>query len=286
MCLHCNNSNFETKNVRFSPEIKGETVDVVAPAFVCTQCQTPLMDSTQMSILRRLAADEYRTRHQLLTSEHIIKFRSALGMSQSAFAHYLKVGEASIKRWETYFVQDVVQDDHIRLKCDEAYAQLNALEVRWKNSLPDTFSGNKRFSLELFKQAVRYLVTSTNSALFLNKALFYADFEHFKRYGTSITGTRYIHLEYGPCPDQYQNLLKHLLNERILIPAGHHTFKASKNAELSFFSDSEKEVLAYIRQLTHDGGKKLLKLSHEEAAYKQTEPLEFISYAFAKELKI
>ena len=47
-------------------------------------------------------------------------------MSQAAFANYLKVGEASIKRWETYFVQDVVQDDHIRLKCDEAYAEVNA----------------------------------------------------------------------------------------------------------------------------------------------------------------
>jgi hypothetical protein len=45
-------------------------------------------------------------------------------MSQTAFASYLKVGEASIKRWETYYVQDVVQDDHIRLKCDEAYAEL------------------------------------------------------------------------------------------------------------------------------------------------------------------
>ena len=102
-----------------------------------------------------------------------------LGMSQAAFANYLKVGEASIKRWETYFVQDAVQDDHIRLRCDEAYAELNALEVHWKSHPPDIYSGNRSFCLELFKQAVRYIIEFTKSPLFLNNSLFYADFKHF-----------------------------------------------------------------------------------------------------------
>jgi len=121
-CLNCDCEEFESKNIRFNLEIKGEEVEVVVPSFVCTKCQTPLMDGEQMNMLRRSAADKYRKQHHLLTSEEIIKYRTSLGMSQTAFANYLKVGEASIKRWETYFVQDVVQDDHIRLKCDEAYA--------------------------------------------------------------------------------------------------------------------------------------------------------------------
>jgi hypothetical protein len=84
---------------------------------------------------------------------------------KAAFASYLKVGEASIKRWETYYVQDVVQDDHIHLKCDEAYAELNALEVHWKSHSSDIFSGNRPFCLELFKQAVKYLIGFTKSPL-------------------------------------------------------------------------------------------------------------------------
>ena len=132
-CLNCDCEKFESKNLRFTPEIKGEEVEVVVPSFVCTTCQTPLMDGEQMNVLRRSAADKYRKQHTLLTSEEIIKYRASLGMSQTGFANYLKVGEASIKRWETYYVQDVVQDDHIRLKCDEAYAELNALEVHWKS---------------------------------------------------------------------------------------------------------------------------------------------------------
>lgn len=286
-CPHCNCEKFETKNVRFNPEIKGEEIEVIAPSFVCTQCQAPLMDGEQMNMLRRQAADQYRKQHHLLTSVEIIKYRTSLGMSQTAFANYLKVGEASIKRWETYYVQDVVQDDHIRLKCDEAYAELNALEVHWKSRSSDIYSGNRLFCLELFKQAVRYLIAFTKSPLFLNKALFYADFKHFQKYGTGITGVRYVHLEYGPCPDQFQNIYQLFLSKKILVSGGHHILKSTEKPDLSVFSDTEKEILELVAQMAQkDGGQKLLKISHEEQAFKKTEPLQLISYEFSKELKI
>ena len=240
-----------------------------------------------MNVLRRSAADKYRKLHKLLASEEIIKYRASLGMSQAAFANYLKVGEASIKRWETYYVQDVVQDDHIRLKCDEAYAELNVLEVHGKNHSSDIYSGNRTFCLELFKQAVRYLIKFTKSPLYLNKSLFYADFKHFQLYGMSITGARYVHLDYGPCPDQYQSLYQLFLSKRVLISGGHHILKSTEKPDLSVFSDSEKEILEFVAKIAHtDGGKKLLKVSHDEEAFKKTEPLQLISYEFSKELKI
>lgn len=286
-CLNCENNKFEVKNTRFTPEVKGEEVEVIAPAYVCTKCQTPLMDAEQMNVLRRRAADQYRQMHHLLTSEEIIKFRTMLGMSQAAFANYLKVGEASIKRWETYYVQEDVQDEHIRLKCDEAYAEFNALEVHWKSHPPDIFSGNRKFCLELFKYAVCYLIPFTKTPLYLNKALFYIDFKHFKKYGTSITGARYVHLDYGPCPDQYQNLYQLFVSQGALSSAGHHMLKSMDPPDLTVFSDSEREVLESVAKLAQsDGGKKLFKLSHEEEAYQKTEPLEFISYELAKRLKI
>lgn len=286
-CLNCDWEKFELKNIRFNPEIKGEEVEVIVPSFVCTKCQTPLMDGEQMNVLRKSAADKYRKQHHLLTSEEILKYRNMLGMSQTAFANYLKVGEASIKRWETYYVQDVVQNDHIRLKCDEAYAEFNALEVHWKSHPPDIYSGNRRFCLELFKQAVRYLIGFTKSPLFLNKSLFYADFKHFQLHGNSITGARYVHLDYGPCPDQYQNLYQLFLEEGLLISAGHHILKSNEKPDMSVFSDSERDVLEFVAKAAQvDGGKNLLKVSHDEEAYKKTEPLQLISYDFSKKLRL
>lgn len=286
-CLQCGSTSFESKNMRFSPQIKGEEVEVIVPSTVCTRCQTPLMDNLQMNTLRKKAADKYRQMHNLLTSGEIINYRNLLGMSQAAFANYLKVGEASVKRWETYYVQEDVQDDHIRLKCDEAYAELNALEIHWKSHPSDIFSGNRSFCLELFKQAVKYLIQFTKSPLYLNKALFYADFKHFQLYGVSITGARYVHLELGPCPDQYQNIYEMFLSKRILASGRHHVLKSVENSNLSLFSDSERGVLETIAKFVEkDGGKKLLKISHEEDAYKKTGPLEIISYEFSKNLKI
>ena len=286
-CLQCGSSRFETKKMRFTPEIKGEHVAVLVPASVCAECGDPLMDSKQMNQLRKAAADQYRKMHKLLTSDQIVKFRQALGMSQSAFAAYLKVGEASVKRWETYYVQDVVQDENIRLKCDEAYADSNALAVHWKTHSADIYSGKRRFNWELFKQAVCYLVQLTPSPLFLNKALFYLDFIHFKDHGTSITGARYVHLEYGPCPDQYQNLFDRLLCEGILTAESHHELKSSVKADLSVFDDAEKETLKKVADLVkHDQGKKLLDLSHEEQAFKKTQAMQLITYDFAKHLKV
>lgn len=286
-CLQCGGDRFEKKKMRFTPEIKGEHVAVLVLTHVCAQCNTPLMDSHQMNHLRRAAADQYRRLHHLLTSDEIIKFRQALGMSQIAFANYLKVGEASVKRWETYYVQDPVQDENIRLKCDEAYADSNALSVHWKIHPADIYSGKRRFNWELFKQAVCYLVELTRSPLFLNKALFYLDFIHFKKYGMSITGARYIHLEYGPCPDQYQNLFELLMHDGTLTAISHHELKSSVKADLSVFDETEKETLHFVADLVRkDQGKKLLEMSHQELAFKKTQAMQIISYELAKHLKV
>ena len=286
-CIHCDGDKFEEKNCRFTPVIKGEEVEVIVSAMVCSRCHQPVMNDEQMSQLRKAAADAYRKKSGLLTSEEIVQFRTSFGMSQAAFANYLKVGEASIKRWETYFVQDISQDEHIRLKCDEAYAEFSALNVHWKSHPPDIYSGNRRFSWQLFKQAVQYLIEFAKSPLFLNKALFYADFQHYKLYDISITGARYAHLEYGPCPQQYENLIYFMIHEGDLIRADGHTLKTSHPADLSIFSDSEKEVFKFIaNKAKPDGGQRLLRLSHQEDAYKNSEAMALISYEFAKTLKI
>lgn len=286
-CLNCEGKDFEEKNFRFTPEVKGVEVEVVTSTFICKKCRTPLMDTEQMNNLRRGAADKYREMNNLLTSQEILHFRSTLGMSQVAFANYLKVGEASVKRWESYFVQDVAQDEHMRLKCDEAYADFNALKVHWKSHTPDEYSGNRRFNLELFKEVVRYLVQVARSPLFLNKILFYVDFKHFKNHSISITGARYVPLEYGPCPDQYQNLFNFLLKKGVMVAKGHHQLMSPERPDLNLFDDSEKETLKSVAELVQkDGGQKLLKLSHEEKGYKHTQSFKHISYLFAEELKI
>lgn len=55
-CLNCDSEQFESKKIHFNPEIKGKEVEVIVPAFVCTNCQTPFMDSEQMNVFLKSAA--------------------------------------------------------------------------------------------------------------------------------------------------------------------------------------------------------------------------------------
>lgn len=287
-CLKCSNDEFEIKRSRFDPEIKNQVVEVEVPCFACKKCGATLMDSAQMNILRRAAADRYRELNNLLTAEQIVKYREAMGMSQAAFARYLNVGEASIKRWETYFIQDNSQDDHIKLKCDESYAETNYLNVHWKFQKPDIFSGNKKFSLELFKNITLFLVTKTHeSMIFLNKLHFYIDFYHFKKYGVSITGARYVPLKYGPCPDQYKSIYDSFDKNGILSSPEKFKYDTQIQPDLTIFDEQEKATLEYIYSLySKRGARYLYDLSHKEKGYKDTSECTFISYEYANDLKI
>jgi len=76
--------------------------------------------------LGRRTSDAYRERHNLLTSREIKALRMSLNMSQRQFADFLRVGEASVKRWENWKVQDASSDELIRLKCMMATADSKA----------------------------------------------------------------------------------------------------------------------------------------------------------------
>lgn len=287
-CLKCSNTDFETKSIRFSSEVKGETVDVIVPSYVCENCHTPLMDAKQMNAYRRAVADAYCKKHGLLTSQQIIDYRTKLAMNQTEFARYLNVGEASIKRWETYYIQDASQDDHIRLRCDEAYAETNYLNIQFQQSEPNISGGNRKFSLELFKNVALFLIEETKaSILFLNKLHFYVDFLHFKKTGQGITGACYVPLKYGPCPDKYKKFYEDFVATGVIEEIDAHCYKALASPDFTMFDDDEKETLLFIAEITKkEGVKYLYNLSHQEKGYNATDECDFISYEFAKELNI
>jgi putative zinc finger/helix-turn-helix YgiT family protein len=287
-CLKCNNTHFLKKKIRFNPTIKDETVEVIASCFVCSKCHEPLMNTEQMNFLRNAAANKYRQMHGLLTSIQIISYRKKLGMSQSAFARYLNVGEASIKRWETYFIQESSQDELVRLKCDEALAEMNYLDIYTRQSKPDTFNGNRRFDYHIVKNIILYILKQIKtSKLFLNKILFYADFLHFKKYQIGLTGIRYKPLKYGPCPDRYDAIYANLINKKDLHEDKKFILHILNEADSTLFDDNEKETLNHIISICKKlGTKKIYELAHKEKGYTQTDECSYINYTYSKYLKI
>ena len=118
ICLRCDNEEFvETPDVEIEQELRGELFKVRTTGQTCTMCGWVSVTPAQADELRRRTADAYRKRHGLLTSEEIRGMRRAMGKSQREFAEFLDVGDASVKRWESWQVQEKSSDRLIRLKC-------------------------------------------------------------------------------------------------------------------------------------------------------------------------
>lgn len=116
ICLKCDNEEFRAGEAEILQEFKGDSLQVLTPVMVCTQCGWHTVGNDQIDELRNRTADVYRQKHNLLTSVQIKAHREELGMNQLEFAHALEVGDVTVKRWETWLVQKKTSDDHIRRK--------------------------------------------------------------------------------------------------------------------------------------------------------------------------
>lgn len=106
-------------------EFRGETITVETEALVCPKCGYQTLPAKGSGVYGRLLVEAWREKRNLLTGDAIRKRREALGLSQQKFAEYLRVGVASVKRWEGSLVQDEAMDELIRLKTEPEYARRN-----------------------------------------------------------------------------------------------------------------------------------------------------------------
>lgn len=249
---------------------------MVVPCNACQSCHSILMDNEQMNGLRRASADRYREANGLLTSKEIVAYREKLGLSQIGFARFLSVGEASVKRWETYYIQDESQDDHIRVKCDLSYSESNYFYLQSQYGDVDIYSGHKPFSLQLVRQVSQFFKKAEPECpVYLRKLHFYADFLHFKRHDRCITGMRYVPLKSGPAPHNHTYLSQFIQSEQFDPP------------KITFLDDDEKKTMDDICTLfLQDKGELICDLSSREKGFLETDDTAFISYNHAKDLLI
>lgn len=287
LCLKCENEKFSIKKVKIEQEFKGRTLKVIVEAMACDTCDFNQFTDDQANMLRRETVELYKREEKLLTAEQIRKYREDLGMSQVEFATYLGVGVASIKRWETCFVQEKSQDELIRIKCDPAFAQNTALEVGWAHEHPDIYNGYRKFDLKICQNVMAKIIEVAASPLFFFKAIFYIDFLHFKKYGNGITGMQYSCLQYGPIPKDYDHLIRYLLDKGIFEKNGKHDLVSKIEFDKKLFSTDELETINHIYDIIKKEGRDyLLDKSHEEEAFKACAYLEKLNYEDAKTLKL
>ena len=130
----------------------------------------------------------------------------------------------------------------------------------------------------------------------LNKLLFYADFLHYKFYGTSISGLKYAAIDHGPVPNDYALLLssgekkdffdivyqeagEDIIGEKI-IPSPRTSF----NSDL--FTEEEKKIMDHIaNRFRNVTASELVKMTHKEKAWQENVKRKaIIDYSYGFEL--
>jgi putative zinc finger/helix-turn-helix YgiT family protein len=134
-CFQCEKGKMVGKLAEMIAHVRGEEVPVRTEAMVCNRCGFQVLTDEQSAVYTIASADAYREKHNLLTTKELKEIRGRLGMSLRAFAKYLKVGEASPKRWEAGLVQDEAMDELIRVKADLPAARENVKQLKSRLSV-------------------------------------------------------------------------------------------------------------------------------------------------------
>ena len=310
-----------------SYEVCGELTEVDAQVLVCAQCKEELFCEELDNDTLVRCYNEYRKKHKLLLPEQIREIREQYGLSQRSFAKLLNWGDKTICRYENGAIQDCAHNslllflrepENMRTYLTEnevPFTQkqidklLNIVDKLENNNLekvgnmffdiyfsktPCLDNGFKGFDYEKFCAMVLYFANNCKELLKtkLMKLLNYSDMIFFKENGVSISGLKYVHLPYGPVPENFDMLIgrmtvEHVCHITVSYDSGFekHQVIAESCFPEGFLSKEELNVLERINNKFKDyGSAEISNYSHYEKGYKETKQGQIISYAFAKDI--
>ncbi len=241
-CPNCEkDTEQETINKVSEINVRGELIKIDLNYYLCKECgedyEIPHPDYDPVN----LAFREFRRRKGMLQPEEIKEFRNELGLTQRELSEILRIGIASVNRYENGALQSEGHDRSIRLimdnnnliqlinsspkilpeevhqrllkriqdkRMDDGHLFREFIE-KFESYSSNLYSGYMKFSIYKYMRVIQFFCSKENGVFKtkLNKLLFYADFKHFKDFGVSITGSRYANAPFGPIPHKYATWL-------------------------------------------------------------------------------
>ena len=327
-CPKCH-KKVETKieKLKETYRINGEDIEVLADVLLCCECGEKLFDEELDDDTLLKAYNEYRIRHKLLFPEDIKDIREQYGLSQRSFGKLLNWGDKTIHRYENGSLQDKAHNSLLTLLKDpnnmKTYLNENeiTLSEKKKDSLlkkieglsekqqgskgiaeqmmrsePSIENGFKSFDYEKFCAMVLYYADRSKELLKVKllKLMNYADMLSYRENSVSISGSRYLHYNYGPVPERYEMLLEFMEKDGLIRMEhfednGYEKIRiiALDKDPISDLSDDETLILNKVYDRFKDfGSKQIADYSHQEKGYQETKEYQVIPYSYAKNLSI
>lgn len=304
----------------------GESVEVDAQVSVCDDCGEELFCERSDNATLVAAYDIYRKKHRLLLPEEIKQIREQYGLSQRGFSKLLNWGDKTIRRYENGSIQDrahnslllflrrpenmrtylteneIMLDDRQKEKLlaivddlEQSSKQHNARVVSMYFSVaPSIENGFRVFDYEKTCAMVLYFVHKSRELLKtkLMKLLNYSDMIFYQENGLSISGMRYVHLQYGPVPVSHDILFgmmekDHVAHIEVVYDGKYEKHQVIADREIpgNVLSEKERNVLERVYDRFADfGSVEISEYSHREKGYSSTDLGEIISYVYAKDI--
>ena len=307
-------------------DVKGEPVAVEANVRVCKKCNEEIFDMKLDTENLKQAYQKYKKAHGLLLAEDIVRIRNRYKLGQRTFAKLIGCTQATLVRYEKGTIQndthnrlinlmdnpENLRETYRKIKEELSEGECHKIELALaqnRNKVapyyrifqdkekgnPTEYSGFQRFNFQKLKNIIIYYAQNQKKLYKtkLMKLLWYTDALNFSRSTKSISGLTYIHLNFGPVPEDRNELLG-LLEKMDVIRIEEDTstsyvgerIETDAQFDVSIFSEKELEVLQEINKKFDDfSSTDLVRLSHEEDAYLKTSPQERLSFLYALNLK-
>ena len=321
--------NFKEKPATYT--FRKESFDIIEQYAECTVCHHDVYDEVTANQTLQQLSNLYQSKHSF-TVEEIKSIRKSTGLTQSQFAKVLNMGEATIKRYESgtslpdgtqlgilkmlksnpsliikFFQenkegltkgdQQLIEEKLKVLTSDSleksTYEILRLIFANYENKIEN---GNTKFSPEKLFNMILYFARDGVLKTKLMKLLWYADFLMFKRNKSSISGTPYWHMEFGPVPVEHDTVLGCGTGINLItIEEEEDSFtgytkmivKSNISFDSTFFNEKEIQVLHYIEEFFISYGSRMISdFTHTEEGWVNTENEEVISFSYAESLQL
>lgn len=147
-----------------------------------------------------------------------------------------------------------------------------------------------------YENAILYFTSHCNNGFLgltkLNKLFYYLDFISYRDRGKSVTNDRYIHKDYGPVPDNIDDVITTLKASNALKVTSEpwkdsikYKFEAKRKPDLKVFDKYELDLLAKIcAEFQLWPTEKIVNQTHLEAPWFYSKPFDVVDYKYSSSI--
>lgn len=165
-CLECDEDcEYEIKTENEKSPVKGVNIEVEIQVTYCKKCGNQIWNEDLEDKNIKNAFRKYRDIYGLLQPEEIKTIRNKYKLTQTVFAKILGLGEKTIARYEGGSLQDVAQNNIIKLM-----ENTNNFECLFKDC--KTLTKNERSKVELILESLKPTEERCAKIFYLTKPIY------------------------------------------------------------------------------------------------------------------